>query len=122
MSGELLLTGGDTVVNGRQLNRGVPDVNLFSPITNALLPAGKMKRSRWYGTATVLPRGEIYVQGGLDGEDHPEIRSEDGNFRLLEGVSTLSGPSGGGRFFANNYPRNFVGPNERYSARSPLHV
>jgi hypothetical protein len=32
-------------------------------MTNALIPAGTMKSSGWYGTATVLPRGEIYVQG-----------------------------------------------------------
>ena len=25
-----------------------------------------MKRPRWYGTATVLPSGEVYLQGGTD--------------------------------------------------------
>jgi hypothetical protein len=111
MSGELLLTGGDVQVNGTLLNRGVRDVNVFNPANNALRPAsGKMNRPRWYGSATTLPNGDTYVQGGVDGEDHPEIRSADGTFRLLEGVDTLkTGPAGDG-YFANNYPRNFVTP------------
>jgi len=112
MSGELLLTGGDILSKGVLLNRGVADVNLFNPVNNSLRPAAaKMKRERWYGTATVLPSGDVYVQGGVDGEDHPEIRAADGSFRLLEGVDTLkTGPAGDG-YFANNYPRNFVAPN-----------
>jgi len=70
-----------------------------------------MQRGRWYGTATTLPNGDVYLQGGTDGEDHPEVRGSDGIFRLLKGIDTLKTQSNGGRYFDNNYPRNFVAPN-----------
>src|SRR5690606_17858276 len=85
-TGELMITGGDQVVNGKAMSRGVPDVNLFNPGSNQLRPAGTfMQRGRWYGTATSMPNGDVYIQGGTDGEDHPEIRGSDGVFRLLTG-------------------------------------
>ena len=42
-----------------------------------------MNRRRWYATATTLPNGETYIQGGKDGTDRAEIRSTEGTFRLL---------------------------------------
>ncbi len=113
LTGDLLLTGGDILVNGRVLNRGNADVNIFNPANNQLRPASTMNRPRWYGTTTVLPTGDIYVQGGTDGEDHPEIRGDDGTFRLLTGIDTLATRPDGSRYFDNNYPRNFVAPNGR---------
>jgi hypothetical protein len=113
LTGELLLAGGDIYRNGTLLNRGVADVNVFSPSNNRLTPAAPMKRPRWYATTTVLPSGEIYVQGGLDGEDHPEIRGDGGTFKLLEGVNTLKTLPTGEGYFNNDYPRNFVGPSGR---------
>lgn len=112
-SGKLLLTGGDVVVNGSVQNRGVADVNIFDPLDNSLRAGAPMQRPRWYGTATVLPNGEVYLQGGTDGEDHPEVRAEDGSFRLLKGVDTLKALPSGDGYFANNYPRNFVAPDGR---------
>ena len=112
LSGELLLSGGDIVKPGGDLlNRGVADVNLFNPANNQLRPAAGMKRPRWYATSTVLPNGEIYLQGGTDGEDHPEVRGSGGTFRLLTGIDTLKTLPNGDRYFDNNYPRNFVAPN-----------
>jgi hypothetical protein len=112
LTGELMLAGGDQVVNGKAQSRGVPDVNLFNPSSNQMRPAGSyMQRGRWYGTATTLPSGEVYLQGGTDGEDHPEIRGSDGTFRLLTGIDTLKAQPNGDSYFDNNYPRNFVGPN-----------
>ncbi len=110
-SGELLLLGGDVVLAGKAQNRGNADVNVFSPLDNGLRRAATMQRPRWYATATVLPGGDVYLQGGTDGEDHPEIRSDDGSFKLLEGVDTLKILPSGDPFFANNYPRNFIAPN-----------
>ena len=113
-TGELMLTGGDQVVNGKHLSRGVPDVNLFNPANNQLRPSGSfMQRGRWYGTATTLPNGDVYLQGGTDGEDHPELRGNDGIFRLLKGIDTLKTQSNGDPYFDNNYPRNFIAPNGR---------
>ena len=120
VSGELLLSGGDIVKNGSLLNRGVADVNIFNPVNNQLRPASaKMKRPRWYGTSTVLPNGEIYLQGGTDGEDHPEVRGNDGTFRLLSGIDTLQTQSNGAQYFDNNYPRNFVAPNGKIFGLDP---
>ena len=47
-----------------------------------------MKRARWYSSSTTLLNGEVYIQGGTGGTDHPEIRSLDGDFRLLSGADT----------------------------------
>ena len=110
-TGEVMLTGGDVVVNGKVQNRGNGDINVFNAADNTLRRDTTMQRPRWYATTTVLPTGEIYVQGGTDGEDHPELRTEDGSFRLLEGIDTLKAAPGGGTYFDNNYPRNFVAPN-----------
>jgi hypothetical protein len=110
-SGELLLTGGDVAIDGKVLNRGNADVNIFDPRDNELRPSATMQRPRWYASATVLPSGELYLQGGTDGEDHPEMRTSDGRFRLLEGINTLKLLPNGDRYFDNNYPRNFVAPN-----------
>ena len=118
MTGELLLSGGDQLINGSLQNRGVPDINIFNPANNQLRKASKMNRGRWYGTSTVLPSGEIYIQGGTDGEDHPEVRGDDGEFRLLEGVDTLKTVDSS-RYFDNNYPRNFVAPNGRIFGFDP---
>ena len=45
-----------------------------------------MHAARWYATATTLPNGEIYIQGGQGpgagaSSDRPEIRGATGNFR-----------------------------------------
>ncbi len=66
-----------------------------------------MNRGRWYGTATTLVDGTVYVQGGrsfslVSGADLPEIRGLDGIFRLLTGADTSAL-----RYY---YPRNFVMP------------
>ena len=83
-TGELLILGGDLLKNGKVTNTGVKDVNLFNPVDNSLKAAANtMQLPRWYGTATTLPSGEIYIQGGTSGEKHPEVRNTDGTFRLL---------------------------------------
>jgi len=95
--------GGDvTDGDGQSNNVANSDVTLFRLGDNTLTRTGAMNRKRWYATATTLPSGEIFLQGGLDGQDRPEVRQVDGKFRLMSGIDT------------NNlswfYPRNFVGP------------
>lgn len=120
LSGELLLSGGDILgASGSVLNRGNPDVTVFNPANNQLRSEAQMKRGRWYATTTVLPNGAIYVQGGTDGEDHPEIRGNDGTYTLLTGIDTLMQQGDGYGYFANNYPRNFVAPNGKIFGFDP---
>lgn len=76
-----------------------------------------MRRARWYATATTLPSGEIYVQGGDDGFDRPEVRGTGGTFRLLSKANTSS--------LYYFYPRNWIDPFGRvfgYSDRKMYYV
>jgi hypothetical protein len=103
-SGDLLINGGDIYddATNRALNLPTTAVTLFKPSDNSLQPAGKMNRPRWYGTATTLPTGEVYLQGGSGGQDRAEVRDDAGKFRLLTGFKT--------GYLGSSYPRNFVGP------------
>ncbi|MDO5103693.1 MAG: galactose oxidase early set domain-containing protein [Lautropia sp.] len=123
-TGELLILGGDLLKDGKVTNTGVKDVNLFNPADNSLKRAtNAMQLPRWYGTATTLPSGEIYIQGGTSGEEHPEVRNLDGTFRLLDGIDTLATYGGGaGNYFDNNYPRNFVAPNGKVFGFDPHYM
>ena len=102
--GNIEMWGGDVVnlVAGRATLLPNDDSNLFNPLNNTLVRTGKMHRKRWYATATTLPNGEVYIQGGTGGEDFPEVRTSTGNFRLLSGASTA--------YLGGLYPRNFVAP------------
>ncbi|WP_457095288.1 galactose oxidase-like domain-containing protein [Lysobacter sp. P5_B9] len=103
-NGNIEMWGGDVfnATTGKALLQPNDDSNLFTPLNNSLVRTGKMFRKRWYATATTLPNGEVYIQGGTGGEDFPEVRMSTGNFRLLTGASTT--------FLGALYPRNFVAP------------
>ena len=121
--GRMLILGGDLLKDGRATNKGNKDVNLFDPVSGTLsLDRNKMTLPRWYGTATTLPTGEVYIQGGTDGERHPELRKADGAFRALD-INTEAQyklPNGQtGNMFENNYPRNFVAPNGKIFGFDP---
>ena len=108
--GNVELYGGDINGPGNQYNR---DVNQFQPATNQLVRTGQMFLKRWYATSTVMPNGEVLIQGGWgQGYDfstdpvsiieYPEVRQTDGTFRELRGAITNG--------VSSYYPRNFVGP------------
>ncbi|MFK7966203.1 MAG: galactose oxidase-like domain-containing protein [Burkholderiaceae bacterium] len=112
-NGELLITGGDVRTNqsanaiGWQTNRGNSDVNIFLTEDSTLTTRGQMHEARWYATVTMLPWGEVYVQGGaIDVDaDQPANYSEVANsdatsFRLLTGAPVSDLPW--------YYPRNFA--------------
>ncbi|WP_460725946.1 galactose oxidase-like domain-containing protein [Lysobacter rhizosphaerae] len=102
--GNIEMWGGD-VLNantGKASLQPNDDSNLFTPLNNSLVRTGKMFRKRWYATATTMPSGEVYIQGGTGGDDFPEVRTSTGNFRLLTGASTT--------YLGALYPRNFVAP------------
>jgi hypothetical protein len=104
--GKVGLFGGDiTGANGRSINSPVADVTQFDPADDSLVRVGAMWRPRWYASSTMLPNGEVLIQGGDGGRDRPEVRAIDGSFRLLTGANT---------FHINwFYPRNFVAPGGR---------
>ena len=107
-TGDVLLLGGDNWISppGVTNNRGNNDANLFSTRNGTTISrAGDMNRPRWYATATTLMSGNIYIQGGRDGEDRPEIRKADGTFKLLTGADTTP--------VYWWYPRNWLLPDGR---------
>ncbi len=104
-SGELFLAGGDNWTGTQTTNTGNDNTDLFDYRDNTLRRGNNMNRPRWYATTTTLVNGEIFVQGGRNGQDYPEVRDISGSFRLLTGAPT----STIGWF----YPRNFVAPDGR---------
>ena len=112
----VLLAGGD-IWNGTSTTAaGNNNSNIFDPGTNSLARGNNMNRARWYATTTTLANGETYIQGGCEtacgwnapggpGAARPEIRSENGTFRLLTNANTS-----GLHWY---YPRNFVAPDGR---------
>ena len=104
-SGNIIISGGDNLVNGNTTNTGNNNSNVFSVSNNTLARGNNMNRARWYSASTVLVNGEIYIQGGSGGTDRPEIRDANGVYRLLNGADTSA--------LAYMYPRNFVAPDGR---------
>lgn len=107
LTGDLFIAGGDRFsdARGRSTNRPNNDTTIFRAASNTIEKGEKLKVPRWYATATTLPNGEVYVQGGLGGERHPEIRRNDGSTELLEGINSQD--------IYHEYPRNWVAPDGR---------
>jgi hypothetical protein len=107
-SGRIFIAGGDNwprPTTNEAGTKGNNNTNLYSYSDDTLTRGPNMKRARWYASTTVLPNGEVYVQGGLGGADRPEVRSAGGGFRLLTNVNTSA--------LDWWYPRNFVAPDGR---------
>lgn len=101
---QLVISNGDNWTGTGTTNTGNNRSSIFDPATSTLTRGQDTKRARWYGTSTVLLNGEVYIQGGWDGTDRPEIRGANGSYRLLAiDTSNLD-------FY---YPRNFVAPDGR---------
>ena len=102
MSGEVMMAGGDNWTGTRTTNTGNSQSTIFDYRGNSLTQGRNMSLPRWYATSTTLLNGEIYVQGGLGGRALPEVRGNDGVFRLLTGADTSP--------FDYWYPRNWLAP------------
>ncbi len=122
--GRMLLTGGDQYDQNRVVpaidntpydypspgagevgwttNRGSADVNLFNPVNNSLEKLAPMVVPRWYGTLTMLGNGEIYIQGGADGNWLAEVRAADGRSSRQLSIITQD--------LEALYPKNFLNP------------
>ena len=112
-SGKIVLVGGDIWDGSAVTTVGNNRSTLFDYQDNSLVSGNDMVRQRWYGSATVLMNGELYIQGGsavgttASGNAYSEIRARDGTFRLLDNVRP--GPQG----LSYYYPRNFIAPDGR---------
>jgi hypothetical protein len=114
--GDILIAGGDSRTPDPDDN-GIDSSTIYRTRTKTLVKGRRMNRERWYATATTLPNGETYIQGGDKGTDRPEIRGTDGTFRLLVDADTST--------LSYYYPRNWVAPDGRifgYANRSMYYV
>ncbi len=126
-SGNVLLVGGDRVVNG-QRNYANNDVNLFTPADNQLTRQGQsMAYQRWYATLITTASGEQAVLGGridkyYEGDSQypptqdtyastPEVFSPTEGWRTL--TSATSDYAYGSIMQSWNYPRAWWGPDGR---------
>ena len=96
----VFIGGGDNWTGTQVNNTANRTSTLINGDTNALTRTNDLKRARWYSSSTTLISGETYIQGGNSGGDRPEIRSRDGQFRLLDSINTSS--------LQTDYPHNFV--------------
>src|SRR5579862_89867 len=103
-TGTLFMAGGKSLLTSVQ-DSGTNYTNLFDYTSNTLTRGNNMNRARYYATTTTLTTGEVYIQGGNNGADFPEVRDVTGNFRLLTGAPTST--------YGWYYPRNFVAPDGR---------
>ena len=102
---QVFIAGGDNWTGSSTTNTANNNSNLFDYNVDTLTRQDNMNRARWYSSTITLLDGEVYTQGGKSGEDHPEIRSPNGNFRLLSGADTSA------LFYY--FPRNFIAPDGR---------
>lgn len=97
--GRLLVTGGHITEH-----HGLPDANIFDPVSESWTKVTPMSRGRWYPTSTTLPDGGVLTLGGRDQSgtdvDLPEVWTGDA-WRQLTGA----------RRVLPYYPRTFVAPN-----------
>ena len=72
-TGDVLLLGGDLWNGTSTINEGNADIISYGAKDNSLESLPGMGLPRWYGSATTLADGSIYIQGGLGGESHAEL-------------------------------------------------
>jgi hypothetical protein len=66
-SGKVLVTGGDKLVEGGDIEDFWETAELYDPATGIWTPTGSMMEKRAYHTATLLPSGKVLVVGGYNG-------------------------------------------------------
>ena len=114
-TGEVLLTGGDRVVDGTR-NHSTADVNFFDYLTNAMRKnAQSMALPRWYPSVTTLSDGRALVTGGRDAITPttaiatPEVYDPATGWRSLTGA-THNSAYGTANWY---YPRAWSAPDGR---------
>ena len=110
-TGRIMIAGGDDFRGG---DRGNPLTSFYDAGTGAVTAGPDMDESRWYGTTTTLPSGEILIQGGryetnADPALTPEIYGNSG-WRRLDGARSDEAYGTFGDDLRWWYPRAFVDP------------
>ena len=114
-TGEILLTGGDKMVNGAR-NYSVPDVNFFDYLSNTLRrSAQSMALARWYPSVVTLTDGNVLVLGGRDTLIPTPAIATPELYDVATGWRSLTGATNNNAYGSVNsewfYPRAWVGPN-----------
>ncbi len=104
--GDVLMPGGDARPLGNT-NAGIDDAVILRAQASSLTPAASMNRARWYLTSTVLPDGNLLINGGINGQRSPVINPEiytpaTDSWQLLPDANFGS--------FSYFYPRQWVMP------------
>ncbi len=105
-SGHSFLPDGRLLVTGGHLDdeRGLPDANIFDPVSETWTAVEPMRRGRWYPTTTTMADGQVLTIAGRDETstpvDIPEVWTGT-TWRLLTGAARE----------LPYYPRLFVAPN-----------
>jgi hypothetical protein len=105
-AGHSFLADGRLLVTGGHLSdsHGLPDANLFDPVTTTWIPVSPMAHGRWYPTNTTLADGRVVALAGTDENGDtvtvPEVWDGGDWTELLGAARTLP-----------YYPRTFVAPN-----------
>ena len=105
-SGHAFLPDGRLMVAGGHITEqhGLPDANIFDPLSGAWTRMAPMSRGRWYPTVTTLADGQALALGGTDETSTPVETPEvwtGSAWRPLPGAAKL----------LPYYPRTFVAPN-----------
>lgn len=105
-SGHTFLSDGRLLVNGGHISddHGLPDANLFDPVTMVWSSRAPMAKGRWYPTTTTLANGEAVTIAGRD---------QSGTVVTIPEVWTGSAwraLTSAGRSLPY-YPRTFLAPN-----------
>ena len=107
-SGHAFLPDGRLLVAGGHISdeHGLPDANIFDPVSGVWTSVAPMSRGRWYPTSTTLDDGQVLTLAGRD-ETSTEVEIPEvwtgSAWRTLTGVSQP----------LPYYPRAFVAPNGR---------
>lgn len=113
-AGHALLPDGRVFVAGGHIdeNQGLPNLTLFSPVSDSWTSLPPMARGRWYPTTTVMGNGDVVIIAGRDENKVdvtvPEVWSN-GSLRQLTGASLALA----------YYPRAFLTPDGRLYMAGP---
>ncbi len=104
--GRLFVTGGHIMDGADTSGLGLPNANVFDPVTGVWQALPNMAKGRWYPTNTTLPSGEVLTLAGTDATGANVLVPEIWN-------GTAWRPLTSAALGLPYYPRMFVAPDGR---------